>query len=182
MDSFELTKIAAAVLAALLLIFGSGTLFEAMHLGEPNHGKQIVGYELPKPEPDEASGEATADAGAPAEAAFDPVQVASMVESADAEAGKKVFNNCKACHSVDEGGPHKVGPALWGMYGRKQAAAEGYGYSNAFQELQGEWTAEEIAKFIHAPKEYAPGTKMVFRGIDDNEKMADLIAYLATLK
>ena len=45
MDSWEFNKIAGAVIGALLIAFGAGTLAEIMHSG---HGKTVkAGYELP---------------------------------------------------------------------------------------------------------------------------------------
>jgi cytochrome c2 len=35
---------------------------------------------------------------------------------------------------------------------------------------------------MHAPKTFAPGTKMLFPGIPDAADLADLLAYLNTLK
>jgi len=190
MDSFELTKIAAGVLSALLLIFGTKTILD-LQSADHGYGSEVVGYALPKPEAEDAGTE-TAAAGGEAAAAgsetaeagggFDPVKVASLVGAASAENGEKVYKKCAACHTKDQGGANRVGPNLWGIVGREKAAGEGFNYSSALKEKGGAWTPENIAAFIHAPKEYVPGTKMVFRGISDDGDLADLIAFLDTLK
>ena len=42
----------------------------------------------------------------------------NSVEAADVKKGKKVFNKCKACHTLKAGGKNKVGPTLHGVIGR----------------------------------------------------------------
>lgn len=181
MDSFELSKIAGAVLLALLLIFGGKTLIE---LNQADHGgghgeHEVVGYALPAPEPSEADAGAAAE---PAEAAFDFAAVAAAAATGDASSGQATFKKCMACHSSEQGGPNKVGPNLWGIVGRPKASHEGFNYSAALKEKGGEWTLEELAHFIHKPKEFVSGTKMVFPGIRDEKDLANLLAYLGTLK
>ena len=114
-----------------------------------------------------------------ASAPSDPVL--AMLASADPDAGAKVARKCKACHSLDKGGPNKVGPNLWDVVGRPVASHEGYSYSDALESLGGEWTYDRLSAFLRSPKEFAPGTKMGFAGIRKEQDRANLLAYLRTL-
>ena len=45
----------------------------------------------------------------------------------------------------------------------------------------GEWSFEQLAKYLHKPAAAVPGNKMVFNGISSNADLADLLAYLRTM-
>ena len=96
----------------------------------------------------------------------------------DAAAGEKVFNVCKACHTIDAGGPNRVGPNLHGIVGRKAGTAAGFSYSKAMQDFGVTWDEEKLNAYITDPKAAVPGNKMAFAGVKDDAKRADLIAYL----
>lgn len=101
--------------------------------------------------------------------------------AADVEAGKKAFNKCAACHSV-EPGKTKVGPSLWGVYGRKSGTLEGYAYSAAMKDSNLTWDTATLDTYLEKPSSVVKGSKMAFAGIKDPEERANVIAYLQTLK
>jgi cytochrome c len=181
MDSFELNKIAGAVLSALLVLVGTSTLVEIAttpHGGEGEH--EIVGFQLPAPGEHGEAGAAPAKAEA---GGFEAAKVVAMVPQANAEKGQAIFKKCMACHSGEQGGPNKVGPVLWGVVGRPKASVASFGgYSSAMKEKGGEWDLDSLATFLHKPKDYVSGTKMNFAGINKDDQLADLLAYLSTLK
>jgi len=101
----------------------------------------------------------------------------SALAEGDAAKGKKVFNKCKACHSLEEG-KKKVGPSLFGVIGREAGKVEGFKYSKAMMESGVTWTEENIDAYLAKPKEFIPGNKMVFVGLKKPEQRQDVIAYL----
>lgn len=173
-DSFEISKIAGAVLAALLVIFGTKTFIEIR--GE-SHAPEKPGFELEAPPPEAKAGEAAA----PAAAAFSPADVLKALATAKPENGQATFKKCMACHTGEKGGANKVGPHLWGVVGRKPGSVEGFSYSDAMKSQTTDWTFEHLAAFLHSPKTAVPGTKMVFAGVTNTGDLADLLAYLRTL-
>ena len=105
----------------------------------------------------------------------------SVAAEGDAAAGEKVFKKCAACHAVDEG-KKKVGPTMFGVWGREVGAVDGYKYSTAMGEAGFVWDEEHLSGFLASPKKYLPGTKMSFPGIKKQEQISDLLAYLESLQ
>ncbi len=201
MDSFEFTKIAGAVLTALLVIFGTKTLIESRQ----GHSDAKPGYTLPGSAPAaeaKSPGEAKtanvksaepksadakpaeakpADAATPAAApaAAGGGEVVALLAKASADNGKAIFSKCKACHNVENGKPKLIGPNLWGIVDRPKGAADGFEYSAGMKAKGGNWTFADLATFITKPSAYVAGTKMVFTGISNPGDVADVIAYLA---
>jgi cytochrome c len=97
----------------------------------------------------------------------------------DIAAGKTSFAKCLACHAIGEGAKNKVGPELNGLDGRKSGTAEGYSYSEANKNSGITWNEAEFKDYIKDPKAKIPGTKMIFPGIKDAKKVANLWAYVS---
>jgi cytochrome c len=95
----------------------------------------------------------------------------------DAAKGKKVFNKCKACHSL-KAGKNKIGPSLNGIIGRPAATAKGFKYSKAMKASGLTWDEETLKKFLTKPKKFVPGTKMAFAGLKKEKQRDNVIAYL----
>ena len=105
------------------------------------------------------------------------LSAAGAQAAGDAEAGKKAFAKCKACHQL-EAGKNGVGPTLKGVFGRKSGTVDGFKYSDAMKAKAVTWNEETIAAYMADPKGYIPGNKMVFPGIKKESELADIIAYL----
>ena len=106
--------------------------------------------------------------------------IQERLAAASPERGQSVFLVCRACHTIDEGGAHTIGPNLWGMMGRPVASAEGYDrYTEAMSSLGGVWSPERLDRYLLQPMEEIKGTTMVFPGVPNARDRADLIAWLS---
>lgn len=114
-------------------------------------------------------------------AAFDADTIVELVANGDAERGAQLFRMCGACHTADKDGEHRLGPNLWNIVGRDMAADPRFRYSQALRDRGGAWTYAALASYLNDPRASVPGTSMAFRGIADEARLVDIIAYLRTL-
>ena len=104
--------------------------------------------------------------------------IMAMFASVSAAEGAKVFKKCAACHSINEGGSNKIGPALWGVLGRPAGSIPDYKYSKAMAAYGKNWSFEEMNGFLIKPKVWIKGTKMSFAGLKKPEERAAVILYM----
>jgi cytochrome c len=168
MDSFEWNKIIGAVLGTAIFIFVVRLVAE--HVYEPEKPAK-PGYVV------EGVVE-TASGGAAAPVAEAMPDWGTVLPAADVAAGKTVSTKCEQCHDLSKGGPNKIGPNLFGVVDRARASHEGFAYSSAMKGKPGNWTYDELFKFIKAPGVDIPGTKMSFAGLRSEKDRINLIAYL----
>lgn len=98
--------------------------------------------------------------------------------AASYEAGRRVFAQCRSCHVIQAGAPHRVGPNLHGVFGRRVGTAEGFTYSQAVQGADFVWDADHLDHWLQNPQTFLPGNRMAFAGVRDETQRRDLIAYL----
>ncbi len=99
----------------------------------------------------------------------------------DPAAGQRVFNQCRACHTIDAGGRNAVGPNLHGVVGRRAGSIENFRYSRPMHEKHEQnfvWTEENLRAYITNPKAVVPGGSMSYPGLRNQQQLNDLIAYL----
>jgi len=104
--------------------------------------------------------------------------IMALFASTNAAEGAKVFKKCAACHSISQGGGNKIGPALWGVLGRKAGSISDYKYSKAMVAYAKPWSFEEMDGFLIKPKDWIKGTKMSFAGLKNAKDRAAVILYM----
>lgn len=172
MDSFELNKIAGAVLFTCLLTLGLSIVAEEVfHTEAPEQ----PGYAIAIPEGG-AGGEGGEEEAGP--------DLGTLLASADPAEGEGATRACQTCHTFGQGEPAKVGPNLYNVVGGPIGHMDGFSYSAAFQELHdaGEtWSYEGLDEFLANPRGAINGTSMSFAGVRDPQDRANILAYLASI-
>ena len=98
------------------------------------------------------------------------------------ERGADVFDaQCAECHSVKPG-KNKKGPSLFAILGRHAATVPDFVYSDAMKASNITWTPDKIGAYVNAPKTVVPGGKMKFDSKLSADEVADLLAFLGTLR
>jgi cytochrome c len=168
MDALKFNKIAAAILCGVLLIMVFGKI--ADFLVHPN---TTVSNSYPIEVADKAPEKSKEDKVIKIE------PILMLLAGANIEAGQKISKKCVACHGFESGGKNKVGPNLYNIVNKPQAKAD-FSYSKALSSLSGQWSYQELNKFLYKPKLYAKGTKMSYVGLSKVKDRANLIAWLRT--
>ena len=119
-----------------------------------------------------------AESAQPADPAKVEKSLQELLASADVDQGKRLYLQCRACHSLEEGGINKVGPNLYGFFGKPAGQVRGFVYSDALKESGIVWTPETLDQWLSRPSEFLPGNRMVFVGVRRPTDRASLIAYL----
>ena len=168
MDSFELNKIIAAVLLVALLVIGIGKVSDMIfYVEKPEKPGYAVEVEQV------SSGSASTK-----DVVEKVVDIAARMALVDVDNREKIFKKCAACHSINKGGKHKIGPALYNVVGRKVGVVEDYKYSKALIAYEKNWTFEELNGFLIKPAKHIKGTKMAYAGLRKEADRASVIKYL----
>jgi cytochrome c len=171
----------------------SGTKMAFAGIASDRQRADVIDYlrtDAAKPEPlppvpkaapsagNEAAGGPGMDSTTPAGPSFP-----DLVAKADVSSGQENAQKyCGACHSFTKGGMAMVGPNLYGVVGDKIAVKDGYSFSGALKSKSGQvWSYDNLDVWLRAPKEFAPGNKMAFAGINSTKQRAAVVAYLRTL-
>ena len=167
MNSFEINKIIAAIILTIVIVFGVNKLADVIYNVKAPEGNT---YNIVT-ETKEISKDDAVNVGS-------DVNIIALLALGSINHGKMVFKKCAACHSVSKGGGNKIGPALWGVIGRKAGSTSDYKYSKAMSGFGKIWDFEGMNTFLIKPKDYVKGTKMAYVGLKKEKDRASIILYL----
>jgi len=164
-----MNKIITSIILAIILILGINKITDIIFFVEKPE----------KPAYQVANISATATAETTSESSSsESGEIMALLASASVADGKKIFKKCAACHSIAKGGANKIGPALWGVLGRKAGSVSDYKYSKAMAAHGKSWSFKEMNGFLIKPKDWIKGTKMSFVGLKSEKDRAAVILYM----
>ena len=163
-----MNKILVSIVFAVILVLGINKITDVIYqVQKPeNSAYQVNVSTVESTETQESSGSSQDG------------DIMALFASVSATDGAKIFLKCSACHSISKGGANKIGPALWGVIGRKAGAISDYKYSKALVAHGKIWSFEEMNGFLIKPKEWIKGTKMAFAGLKNAKDRAAVILYM----
>ena len=106
--------------------------------------------------------------------------IEKLLASASVDKGANAAKKCQACHTFGKGEPNRVGPNLYGVVSRPKGTEGGFDYSAPMKSKGGNWTIDDLDKFLANPRGFVPGTKMSFAGLPRGSERADVISFLNT--
>ncbi len=165
-----MNKIIVSIFLAVTLVFGINKITDTI-------------YYVEKPEKSAYQVDAVIDVASTTSSetnteSSESGNIMALFASTSAVEGAKVFKKCAACHSISQGGANKIGPALWGVLGRKAGSVSDYKYSKALVAHGKPWSFEEMNGFLLKPKDWIKGTKMSFAGLKNADERAAVILYM----
>ena len=165
-----MNKIVVSIVIAIVLILGINKITDSIYYVEKpeKSAYQVDGVATTKTVTSSEESAENSEAG----------DIMALFASTNSSEGEKIFKKCAACHSISQDGGNKIGPALWGVLGRKAGSVSDYKYSKALVAYGKPWSFEEMNGFLIKPKDWIKGTKMSFAGLKKPKDRAAVILYM----
>lgn len=181
MGELGLNKIFGALLAVGLVVLGlkevSSIVFGGGHHGHHEYEslnqwaeENFHGYRID-----------IAETGGSGEVVEEVYDLGALLAAADISRGERSFKaKCASCHTIDQGGSDGTGPNLYATLGAAKQSHDGFNYSGALSNTDGDWSWENMDAWLENPGSYARGTSMAFAGVKRDDERASVLAYLAS--
>jgi len=164
-----MNKIIVSIVFAIILVLGINKITDVIYYVEK---PEKSAYQIATVTTVASTSDETSSVSSESE------NIMALFASTSVAEGAKVFKKCAACHSINEGGSNKIGPALWGVLGRPAGSVPDYKYSKAMAAYGKNWSFEEMNGFLIKPKVWIKGTKMSFAGLKNAKERAAVILYM----
>ena len=164
-----MNKIIVSIVFAIILVLGINKITDVIYYVEK---PEKSAYQIATVTTVASTSDETSSVSSESE------NIMALFASTSVAEGAKVFKKCVACHSINEGGSNKIGPALWGVLGRPAGSIPDYKYSKAMATYGKNWSFEEMNGFLIKPKVWIKGTKMSFAGLKNAKERAAVILYM----
>ncbi len=172
--SAEYNKILCAILSAILIFLLSSFIGDLLY--HPQSKSKKLAYKIEQEEKIEIND----DNRIKKEKILTLKEIEELLIKANLESGEKfALKNCSACHSFVLPVKNKIGPSLATLLNRKIGSVKEFKYSKSFLEIDDIWSIDNLYYFLQKPKEWAPGTKMSYRGISKKEDLVNILKYLS---
>ena len=173
--SFEINKLMCAFLVAVLLYLLSSFIGDLIFKPEKLNKIKLSYYIEDSPIKTNDVSSAKEDISK----TITLEEIKSLMNQANLDDGAKfVKKNCSSCHDYNLPIKNKIGPSLATILNRKIGSLTDYKYSKTLKNYAKEWNLLNLYLFLEKPKEWAPGTKMSYRGIKDQKKLINTIKFL----
>jgi cytochrome c len=175
--SFELNKLLCAFFSALLLYLLASFVSELLYHKESKKDQKLSYYVNDAISKNQESSSAKEDIVVPK---VTKNQIDTLLKTANLEKGESfVTKNCVSCHDINLPIKNKIGPSLAIVLNREIGSLADYKYSKTLKNLKKDWDILNLYLFLENPKEWAPGTKMSYRGITNTEKLLNTVKFLS---
>ena len=138
MNSFEINKLISSIIIVILFVIGINKLADVIYnVKAPESNTYKITTKTKEISKDDNSNAGGVD------------DIQSLLALGSVDHGKSIFKKCAACHSASKGGGNKIGPALWGVIGRKAGTIANYKYSKAMSKFGKIWDFESMNTFLY---------------------------------
>lgn len=173
--SSELNKVFCAILSAILVYLLASFLSELLYNINKEKGIKLS-YDI---EIEDSIGSTEKAEVETKLKKLTKLDINKLLEKADVIEGESFVNkNCASCHDLNMPIKNKIGPSLATILDREIGSLPDYKYSNALLNIDNKWNIVNLYYFLEKPKEWAPGTKMSYRGISNASKLLNTIKFL----